>query len=169
MIKNMERKNLTVGTAKQFAISIFDLIKGQADRDFRIFHAKAVAKTAQALAEGHREIDREALEMGAWLHDIGYVGGEENHAERGIEILEKEGFVVSDKVADCVLHHGTWGKPRTKEGKIIQMADKISFINPGILEIMMVDGKIDENELEFLEKMLGSAIGHLRDFEETGL
>lgn len=162
----MGTKNLTKEKAKEFALSVFGRIKGEADRDFRIFHAKAVAKTAQALAEADRAVDRDVLEIGAWLHDIGYIDGEDKHAERGIEMLEKEGFILSDKIADCVLHHGTWGKPRTKEGKVIQMADKISFINPGILEILMRDGKIKEEEMDFLEKMLGGAMGHLRDFEE---
>jgi putative nucleotidyltransferase with HDIG domain len=162
----METKKLTKEKAKEFALEIFSQIKGETDREFRIFHAKAVAKTAQALAEYDKAIDRDVLEMGAWLHDIGYIEGEDKHAERGIEILEKEGFILADKIADCVLHHGSWGKPRTKEGKVIQMADKISFINPGIIEILMRDGKMKDEEVDFLEKMLTNAIGQLRDFGE---
>lgn len=164
----MEEKTLDKKIAEEFARGIFDQIKNEGDREFRIFHAKAVSATALALAESDVSIDKDVLEMAGWLHDIGYIEGEEKHAEKGIKILEKEGFILSDKMADCVLHHGTWGRPRTKEGKIIQMADDISFINPGILEILMKNGKgkIDKKEMDFLEKMLKGAIGYLRDYND---
>ncbi|HAV11128.1 MAG TPA: hypothetical protein DCX32_01100 [Candidatus Moranbacteria bacterium] len=163
----MDKKTLTPQKAKQFALEIFSQIESEADRDFRVFHAKAVAKTALALSEGDKTVDREVLEMGGWLHDIGYVECEDRHAERGIAILEREGVIVSDKVADCVQNHGSKGKPRTKEGKYLQMADKISFINPGIFEILMKrnNGKLKDEELDFLERMLSGAMDHLRKFE----
>jgi len=166
-LKFMDKKTLTPQKAKEFALEIFSQIEGEADREFRIFHVKAVTKTALALSEGDGSVDREVLEMAGWLHDIGYVESEQDHAEKGIGILEKENFILNDKIADCILHHGLKGKPRTKEGKYLQMADKISFINPGVLEIFMKRnrGKMKKEEMDFLEKMLEEAMGYLREFD----
>lgn len=162
----MDNKALTPMLAREFAMEIFSKIKPQADQEFRIFHAEAVAKTAYALSQDDKTINQEILEMAAWLHDIGYAEGEMSHAENSIKILEKENFLIPAKLADCILNHDTESIAKTNEGKILQMADKISFINPGILEILNKKnhGKLEKEELEFLDGMLSDAMLHLRNF-----
>jgi dGTPase len=53
---------------------------------------------------------------------------------RVVEILEKqgEGLNLTWEVRDGILNHKTSGKPSTLEGKLVQLSDKIAYINHDI-------------------------------------
>lgn len=63
------------------------------------------------------------------MHDIGKVEGEENHPVKGRAILERH-FALDGVDIDCVLNHGSKGKPSTPEGKIFRYADGLSLFYP---------------------------------------
>jgi len=148
-------KKLTVKKAKKISREILSDIKEIEEREFHKIHTEAVVKAALILSKG-KKIDKKLLETAAWVHDIGYSVSDENHAEKSIEILEKKGFELSEKLKDCVLNHGGGGKPKSKEAKILQIADKASTLDSEILKILVKyqkDGKFKEDDLKFIRKM----------------
>ncbi len=105
---------------------------GKLREELKILHAHYVFIAAQEIIKLkglERQVDIEDLEIAAWLHDIGYVLQKENHAKYSREMCEQH-FTLNDKIRDCILNHGRKNKPRTKEGKIIQLADKLSLFYP---------------------------------------
>lgn len=148
-------KKLTRKKAKKISKEILSDIKDDEEREFHKIHTEAVVKAALILSKGKR-VNKKILETAAWIHDIGYSLSEENHAEKSIEILKKKGFEVNEKIEDCVLNHGGGGKPESKEAKLLQIADKASTLDSGILKILIKyrkKGKFKEGDLKFIRKM----------------
>lgn len=98
---------------------------------WNILHVTYMIKAIEVLAVGD-DIDINRLKTLAWVHDIGKIESEENHAEFSIKILEKE-FDLSLLDRDCILNHGASKKPVSKEAKIFQKADGISLFYPEIV------------------------------------
>ena len=73
---------------------------------------------------GERELDR--LCQGGFRHQIQSV--------RTVELLEKggRGLNLTKEVKDGILNHSTSGNPATLEGKIVQICDKIAYVNSDI-------------------------------------
>lgn len=127
---------------------------------FLYAHTKGVVEAAKLLAKRER-LDGELLEISAWVHDIGYsLENEMPHAENSLKILEKEGFEIDDIMNDCILNHGNSGKPKIKEGELMQIADKISIINKDFLEILLKN-KIGKEEIEFIKIMFNKSLDML--------
>jgi HD superfamily phosphodiesterase len=68
------------------------------------------------------------------VHDIGKIENDNNHAELGVKILEKE-FKLNEVDRDCILNHGSSRKPRTDYGKIFRYADGISLFYPEMIKV----------------------------------
>ncbi len=119
-------------------------------------HSKAVSSTARILARD-KGLDLNFLEMIAWVHDLGYYVNKENHAEESIKLLKKEGFFVDEKMKDCILNHGSNKNPKTEEGKIIQLADKLSIMNKHILRNLLNE-EIKSNTISFTKKMFDKCL-----------
>ena len=158
-------KKLTPEIAEKFAKEIFSKVDNSEDREFYLIHSKAVVNTAIILAR-NKTVNNDLLRIAGWLHDIGYVISEENHAEHSLEILEKEGFELNLILRDCILNHGSSGKPETEEGRIIKGADKVSILNPEVVDLFVKNSrKLSKEELAFLNKMTSKALDFLRDYE----
>jgi len=162
----MADKTLTIQIAKQIAQSELDKIKDRESRDFHKAHEKAVVACSKLLAQS-RKIDNEVLEIAGWLHDIGKSIENENHAQHSIEILEKQGYEISEILRDCILNHGTHDIPNTEEGKIIHIADKLSTINKDIVKILAKyslkkDKESKDKDLEFIRKLANQGIDLLK-------
>lgn len=116
----------------------------------RLTHTLEVAQIARTIARGLllNEDLAEAISLG---HDLGHTpfghAGEHAlqeltnnkfehniHSLRIVEHLEKDGrgLNLTHEVKDGILHHQTKGTPSTLEGKIVQFADKIAYINHDI-------------------------------------
>ena len=100
-------------------------------------HVERVLRTATFLAE-QEKADLELVQVGALLHDIGWVVGQphhENGAELANEILKEIDYPEErrEKVVKIVLHHDLdfREKLETLEEKIVWDADKIDIL--GIL------------------------------------
>ncbi len=126
------------------------------DGEFLYVHTKGVVEAAKLLAK-RENLNIEKLESCAWVHDIGYYIEQESHAKKGIELLEKEGIDIDEILKDCVLNHGNSGNPTTKEGNIMQIADKISIMNQDFLEILL-NNKIGKEEIDFIKMMFDKSI-----------
>jgi len=162
----MDKQKLTPKTAEIFALQKFLEIKDAEAREFQVEHTKAVVQCAMILTEG-RNINKESLEIGCWLHDIGYIVSRENHAEHALNIIAEDGFEIDDIIKDCILNHGNSGSPQTEEGKIIRVADKLSIINPEMIKILLryslsKNSNDKEKDFEFIKKMANQGVDLLK-------
>lgn len=130
----------------------------------RLIHTLEVAQTARTIARALR-LNEELTEAIALGHDLGHTpfghAGERalntlcskgfRHNEqslRVVEYLEKKGkgLNLTVEVRDGILNHRTEGSPATLEGKIVQLADKIAYINHDIDDAIR-GGILKENDL----------------------
>ncbi|MHB0939310.1 MAG: HD domain-containing protein [Armatimonadota bacterium] len=107
---------------------------GGAGGSHQLDHTLRVVENALALAAHYPEVDRDALEAAAWLHDVGR--GQGNHAEASARIAaerlpalgfspERTGLIVR-AIAD---HRFSAGRiPASPEGKILQDADRLDAL-----------------------------------------
>lgn len=98
-------------------------------------HVNRVVKSTMELID-HSELDeeqREVLILTAWLYDIGFTKGHENHEEESSKIasnfLKKEGYPEEKikKVTDCILATKRGYTPQNILEKIIRDADCSHF------------------------------------------
>ncbi|WP_069997536.1 deoxyguanosinetriphosphate triphosphohydrolase [Cellulosilyticum sp. I15G10I2] len=116
----------------------------------RLTHTLEVSQIARTIARAlrHNEDLTEAISLG---HDLGHTPfghtGEHmlqeltqndfshnKHSLRVIEVLENkgQGLNLTYEVRDGIFNHPTSGRPCTLEGKIVQISDKIAYINHDI-------------------------------------
>jgi len=162
------KKKLTPKIAEEFAKQKLNEIKPKEDADFDLVHAEGVVRTALLLSEG-KKVDKELIAIASWLHDIGKTIEEGSHAENSISILEKENFEISEKLRDCILNHGTNGKPNCEEARIINIADKASIIDRDMLKVIknytLNKNKVDRKEdLQFVKKLANGGADLLESY-----
>ncbi|MCM1497486.1 MAG: deoxyguanosinetriphosphate triphosphohydrolase [Clostridium sp.] len=116
----------------------------------RLTHTLEVSQTARTIARALR-LNEELTEAIALGHDLGHTpfghAGERalnevcskgfRHNEQSIRVVERlekkgKGLNLTAEVRDGILNHKTTGSPSTLEGKIVQLADKIAYINHDI-------------------------------------
>lgn len=129
------KQKLTIDKAEKIAREMFCRLENSEDKEFYILHSKLVRDIALILSD-NMDIDKKILRIAGWVHDIGYSISAEEYAKHSLEILEKD-FEIDETLADCILNHGSEGKPKTEEGKIIKVADKLFIFNPEIVSILL--------------------------------
>ena len=116
----------------------------------RMTHTLEVAQNARTIAKALR-LNEDLVEAIALGHDLGHTpfghAGERalnkicpdgflHHEQsvRVVEILEKQGrgLNLTEEVIDGIRNHKTSGTPKTLEGCIVQLSDKIAYINHDI-------------------------------------
>lgn len=130
----------------------------------RLTHTLEVAQISRTLARALR-LNEDLVEAIALGHDLGHTpfghAGEfvlqdltghkfEHNVQslRVVECIERKGrgLNLTYEVRDGILNHQTKGNPQTLEGKIVQIADKIAYVNHDIDDALR--GKVLEaNEL----------------------
>jgi predicted metal-dependent HD superfamily phosphohydrolase len=112
-----------------------EILQDQLDTRMYLYHnykhVKDVREGVVELAESYQLTDEEkrALEIAAWMHDIGYLNGNENHEEKSAEttaeFLRQEG--VSDEeiqtVMRLIMATKSGHEPKDLMEKIIRDAD----------------------------------------------
>lgn len=113
----------------------------------RMSHTLEVSQNARTIAKALR-LNEDLVEAIALGHDLGhtpfghagerilnkiYPGGFK-HNEQSVRIVEKlekdgQGLNLTWEVRDGILNHQTSLMPRTLEGKIVRLSDKIAYIN----------------------------------------
>lgn len=128
---------------------VFLLPKGDHYRT-RLTHTLEVSQNARTIAKALR-LNEDLVEAIALGHDLGHTpfghAGERalaqvcpegfHHNEqsvRVVEILEKQGrgLNLTWEVVDGIRNHQSSGTPHTLEGQIVQLSDKIAYINHDI-------------------------------------
>ena len=117
-------KPLTEENAKKFALEKFREMP-RLEFKWSIIHSEGIIRVLNILCK-NKEINKDKLFALAWVHDIGKTISEKEHAKLSLEILEKE-FVLDEVDIDCILNHGSSGRPKTREGRIFRYADGLSI------------------------------------------
>ena len=156
-------KKLTIKNAKELSEKY--LLKNREIDPYHFIHTLKVVQAVKIISK-NKKLDNKTLEICAWLHDIGYSIGNlpnraPNHAKNSVKILIKDGFEVTDKIKDCILNHGSNGNPKTKEGKILQIAVKFNIIDKDFLDYL-INGKSKDNKIEFLKYRTDSVVKMLK-------
>lgn len=153
---------INIKEAEKFAKKVFGTKFKGIDLKLNLLHSKSVLKCCIALSKG-KNADTASLKIAAWLHDIGRVESQEAHAIKSVEIAEKEFGNLSPIIRDCILNHGYSEKPETTEGRIIQLADKMSVMLP---EAFIFHARQDkEGALKLLKKSVDKFIPVAEKFE----
>lgn len=116
----------------------------------RLTHTLEVSQNARTIAKALR-LNEDLVEAIALGHDLGHTpfghAGERalnainpygfKHTEqsvRVVQVLEKQwrGLNLTWEVVDGILNHKSSGLPSTLEGRIVQLSDKIAYINHDI-------------------------------------
>ena len=116
----------------------------------RLTHTLEVSQIARTIARALK-LNEDLTEAIALGHDLGHTpfghtgehslqkltGGDfshNKHSLRVVEVLENngKGLILTFEVKDGILNHPTSGKPATLEGKVVQISDKIAYINHDI-------------------------------------
>ena len=116
----------------------------------RLTHTLEVSQIARSIARALL-LNEDLTEAIALSHDLGHTpfghAGERalsracstgfKHHEQSVRVvkyLEKhgQGLNLSHEVIDGILNHQTKGNPQTLEGKIVQLSDKIAYVNHDI-------------------------------------
>lgn len=149
----------------------------------RLTHTLEVSQIGRTIARalGLNEDLVEAIALG---HDLGHTPfghtGEQSlqevtggafshnkHSLRVVDLLENngEGLNLTCEVRDGILNHPTKGNPCTLEGKIVQLADKIAYINHDIDDAIrgkvLTEADLPECYTAVLGRTSGERIDHL--------
>jgi dGTPase len=130
----------------------------------RLTHTLEVAQIARTISMALR-LNEDLTEAIALGHDLGHTPfghlGEADldrvlsvgfhHNEQSIRVVEKieksgKGLNLTQEVLDGILNHRGAGSPSTLEGKVVQISDKIAYINHDIDDAIRA-GILTENDL----------------------
>lgn len=150
--------------ARQLSTAEFAKYNGKFGSAFMLTMTEICVQMASQVDE---PINKDALIIGAYLHDIGrnVTDGPEHNTE-GATIVRQffaDHPTVDETtkkiVIDCTLHHGSTATPETREGQIMQFIDKASLINRKIIHLYVdrLMKKMPESQAceEALQKVQG--------------
>lgn len=153
--------------AKKIALDILKKVNPPSLADFLAIHSEKVGSLAKIIAQ-KLEVDSGVLEIAGWIHDIGYSKSVENHAEYAIPVLRKLGYEADEILEDCILNHGNGKNPKTIEGKIFQIADKLSIFDLDTIESMLKHGTfpLKKDDVGILKKMSEKSFELVENFNK---
>jgi len=148
----------------------------------RLSHTLEVAQIARTIARALR-LNEDLTEAIALGHDLGHTPfghtGEDaldkimpggfRHNEQSVRVAEKlerggQGLNLTFEVLDGILNHRGEGEPATLEGKVVQLSDKIGYINHDIDDAERA-GLLSEDDLpREAVALLGRAASKRIDF-----
>lgn len=130
----------------------------------RMTHTLEVAQISRTIAKALR-LNEDLTEAVALGHDLGHtpfghlgerdlnsvVPGGFRHNEQSVRIvkyLEKQGrgLNLTEEVLNGILNHRGGGAPNTLEGKVVQISDKIAYVNHDIDDTLR-SGALTEDDL----------------------
>jgi len=152
------KQKLNLAKAKTFAKRTFSKnFKGNR-LDWMIKHSKIMEKLTDITSTTN--INKEIVKQACWLHDIGRISNDKKHSEESIKILEKR-FIVPEKLKDCIINHSPGKNPKTKEGKIIQILDKLSSFDPESTLKWMENEMKTKKDFKWMENYFNNALKNL--------
>ena len=140
----------------------------------RLTHTLEVSQIARTIARSLK-LNEDLTEAIALGHDLGHTpfghAGERGLNEycdfgfahyrqsvRVVELLEKDGLGLNltKEVRDGILNHRTSGNPKTLEGKVVRLSDKIAYINHDIDDAIRANILNNEDIPKEYRDVLGS-------------
>lgn len=153
---------LTPKTAEKFATALFkEHLKGK-EEEFRLRHCREVQKACLILAE-NKQLDEKALKIASWLHDIGRIEDSQDHPEKSLELAKRQFKKINETIEDCIVNHLAKDKPKTKEGKLFQFADKIALLSPQLFIESLKDDK--DGSINFFSENFARLLDLARNYE----
>jgi len=154
--------------AKEFSENLIRKNIEKLKASYILLHSQFVIKAVKDLIEKKNlKFDLEQFEIAGYFHDVRYILEEEKHAEKSLEIVSEK-FILNKILEDCILNHGSSAKPQTQEGKIFQLADKLSASYPEFVkkwfELEKQEGLLSDNEIK--EKINKKLEKYLEIFED---
>ncbi len=147
---------ITIKEAEELCVELFSKIEDSKQRSFFILHSKLVGDTACILGKKDLSLDFESMKIAGFLHDIGRIINSDNHAKLSIEILKNKGILINSIIEDCIINHGRDMCPKTKEGLLIQVSDKVSVFDKETLNLIFED--FSSNDINYLKSMANRGI-----------
>ena len=130
----------------------------------RLTHTLEVSQIARTIAKALR-LNEDLTEAIALGHDLGHTpfghSGERalnrccpngfHHSEQSVRVVEKlekngRGLNLTREVRDGILNHQTAGKPKTLEGQVVRLSDKLAYIHHDMDDAMRA-GVISEDDI----------------------
>lgn len=158
---------IKIEVAKKIAIETIGKLDDKSRKDFLLIHSEKVGLVANLLAASVN-MQNDLFMVAGWLHDIGNIIDNENHAENSLTILKERGVDVDEVLKDCILNHGDKKEAKTLEGKIFQIADKLSIFDIDTMEVFIKFGGLPMNKdyISFLRKLTKTALVSLEKFKK---
>ena len=154
---------LTPKNAEKFATELFKQNLKGIQLEFRLKQCKEVQKVCLLLAE-NKEVNIKALKITAWLHDIGRVDdGDLEHPAKSLELAKNQFKKIDEIIEDCIINHAAKSKPKTKEGRLFQLADKLSLLSPQLFIESLKDNK--EGAINFFSENFTKLLELSRNFD----
>lgn len=141
----------------------------------RLTHTLEVSQLSRTIAKALR-LNEDLVDAIALGHDLGHTpfghAGERalnkictfgfahnEQSVRVVELLEKkgQGLNLTWEVRDGILNHRTSGLPHTLEGQIVQLCDKIAYLNHDMDDAQRAGILMEEDVPEFCRKILGDS------------
>ncbi len=148
----------------------------------RLTHTLEVSQIARTIARALR-LNEDLTEAIALGHDLGHtpfghmgerdldrvVPGGFHHNRQSVRIVEKlekdgRGLNLTREVVDGILNHRGSGNPATLEGKIVQISDKIAYINHDIDDSLRRGALTEESLPKDCTDLLGHTVRKRIDF-----
>lgn len=144
-------KILNQKNAKEFALEKFEQMS-DLYKQWNILHSEGIIEILKIL-NSDKQFDSEKLFSLAWIHDVGKIRSEKNHAMISFEILS-DYFYLDEEDEDCILNHGSSMNPKTKEGKIFRYSDGLSLFTEKIIEFRIFAERLEnKSEKEIYEEI----------------
>ncbi len=148
----------------------------------RLTHTLEVSQIARTIAKSLR-LNEDLTEAIALGHDLGHTpfghAGEAvlnkllpngfEHCVQSVRLVEKiesngEGLNLTKEVRDGILNHRTAGHPKTLEGKIVRISDKIAYINHDIDDAITACLLKEEDLPHDVTNVIGNTVKSRIDF-----
>ncbi len=148
----------------------------------RLTHTLEVSQIARTISRALR-LNEDLTEAIALGHDLGHtpfghigeqdlnriVPGGFHHNEQSVRIVEKlekngEGLNLTFEVIDGILNHRGSGSPKTAEGKVVQLSDKIAYVNHDIDDALRCGALTEEALPKDCTELLGHKVTKRIDF-----
>ncbi len=148
----------------------------------RLTHTLEVSQIARTIAKSLR-LNEDLTEAIALGHDLGHTpfghageyvlnelmpGGFE-HCAQSVRIVEKlerngQGLNLTKEVRDGILNHRTSGSPKTMEGKVVRVSDKIAYVNHDIDDAISAKILKESDIPREVTEVIGSSVRTRIDF-----
>lgn len=148
----------------------------------RLTHTLEVSQIARTIGKALR-LNEDLIEAIALGHDLGHTpfghAGEKvldkllpngfEHCEQSVRIVERlenngKGLNLTKEVRDGILNHRTSGKPKTLEGKVVRISDKIAYINHDIDDAITAKILKESDLPNFITNVIGNTVKKRIDF-----